>query len=86
MYEEFAEPMVWDYPEPPEEKPGKYECSRCGSQIYEGDEYAFNGTEKICMECLKECDPEDIYDIAGASYDPVDLYNWLSNGTGINLG
>ena len=77
MYEEFAEPMVWDYPGAPEERLGVYECSRCGSQIYEGEEYAQNGDDKICRRCIEECDPEDIYDIAGAVYDPIDLYEML---------
>lgn len=42
-------------------------CSECKEGIYEGGRY-FMGTQgPICLECLKEMSPEEIFELLGES-------------------
>lgn len=78
MYEEFKEPQVWDYPEPPDEKEGVLECRSCGRQLYHGDEFARDAYNwPICLECLKDMRPLDVYEIMAKEYNPISLYKLL---------
>ena len=76
--EEFNEPMIWDYPNSPEEEKGKYECCECGRQIYDGDWMIRDiFGETYCTECLANFKPEEVYDILNKKYDAEDLYKLL---------
>lgn len=42
-------------------------CSECKEGIYEGSRYFPGPQGPICLDCIKEMDPEEIFELLGES-------------------
>ena len=42
-------------------------CSECKEGIYEGSKYFSGPQGPICLDCIKEMDPEEIFELLGES-------------------
>lgn len=44
-----------------------YQCSVCGTGIYEGDKYYRDGAREICGECMDDMSAEEMLKLFGES-------------------
>ena len=74
----FTSWNVDDYPDPPPEKPGKEKCAACDRWIYEGEMVIISWEGDVyCEDCIQEMRPDEIYDLIGKEFVPLELIEKL---------